>query len=66
MRRDHSTGRARVAMPRSRRPMLNWLRRLGFVDSFRMRKSIDGIDIPYFFYRLVGEGHTHTFFLESR
>lgn len=54
-------------MSKSRRPLLQWFRRLGwFVDTFILRKEVDGVDIPYYFYRLVGKGRTHIFYLEGK
>jgi hypothetical protein len=49
-----------------KRPMLYWLRELGFVDTFRMRKEVDGIDVPYYLYRLVRSGQAHTFYIQAK
>jgi hypothetical protein len=46
--------------------MLHWLRRLGHVDNWYGFKQIDGVDIPYYFYRLVESGQAHSFYLTAK
>lgn len=53
-------------MARSKRPLLNWFRRMYFVDHHRIFKIVDGVDIQYYFYRCVDGGHMHTFYIQSK